>query len=77
MEALARLLSESVARIEWVKEEDVREAFTAFEKFFDKEWSFIDCVSYVVMDRLGIKKAFTFDHHFKQFGTVEVVPSFP
>jgi len=74
LDALTRLLSEKVARIAWVTEADVRGAFAVFQKFADKEWSFTDCVSYVVMERLGISKAFAFDHHFRQFGTVEVVP---
>jgi len=26
------------------------------------------------MERLGIKTAFSFDQHFSQFGTVDVVP---
>jgi predicted nucleic acid-binding protein len=74
LHALKRLLSESSARVEWVKEADIREAFSVFQKFSDKEWSFTDCVSRVVMERLGLNKAFSFDHHFRQFGTVEVVP---
>jgi hypothetical protein len=74
LEALTRLLSEKTARIEWVKESDVRAAFSLFQRLSDKEWSFTDCVSYVIMGRLGIKKAFAFDHHFRQFGTVQVLP---
>ena len=45
-----------------------------FQQFRDKEWSFTDCTSYVAMQRLRIKSAFSFDHHFRQFGTVTVVP---
>lgn len=40
----------------------------------DKQWSFTDCTSRVVMERLGIQKVFAFDDHFRQFGTVTVVP---
>lgn len=32
----------------------------------DKGWSFTDCVSYAVIERLRIKKAFAFDRHFRQ-----------
>jgi hypothetical protein len=28
----------------------------------------------VVMERLGIQRAFAFDDHFRQFGNVSVVP---
>lgn len=34
----------------------------------DKEWGMIDCISFVVMERLGIKEALTADHHFEQAG---------
>ena len=49
-------------------------AWEVFESFADKDWSFTDCTSKVVIEQLGITEAFAFDHHFKQFGTVQVVP---
>ncbi|MBI4607169.1 MAG: type II toxin-antitoxin system VapC family toxin [Planctomycetes bacterium] len=69
-----QILSGDIASLERVTADDVREAFDVFKRFGDKAWSFVDCTSYVVMKRLGIKKAFAFDHHFRQFGTVQVVP---
>ena len=39
-----------------------------------QDWSFADCTSYIVMKRHRIKMAFSFDDHFPQFGTVQVVP---
>jgi predicted nucleic acid-binding protein len=53
---------------------DVRKATAIFIDFADKEWSFTDCTSRVVMERLGIQQAFAFDDHFRQFGTVSVLP---
>lgn len=55
-------------------ESDLRQAWDVFRSFDDKGWSFTDCTSKVVMELLGITEAFTFDHHFKQFGQVIVVP---
>jgi len=49
-------------------------AWNVFRRFTDKAWSFTDCVSYVVMQRLKISTACSFDEHFRQFGTVAVVP---
>lgn len=37
----------------------------------DKEWSFTDCTSYVVMKQKGITEAFTLDRHFTQMGFVQ------
>jgi predicted nucleic acid-binding protein len=53
---------------------DIDEAWQTYHSFHDKEWSFTDCTCKVVMERLGIKAAFSFDRHFHQFGTVTVVP---
>lgn len=68
------LFSEELARIEWVRPEDVRRAWEIYQRFADKEWSFTDCVSRVVMGRIEVQAAFAFDQHFAQFGTVAVVP---
>lgn len=57
-----------------ITESDIRRATDVFFKFRDKRWSFTDCTSLVVMERLGITRAFAFDEHFRQFGTVTVVP---
>ena len=43
-----------------------------FIKYKDKGFSFVDCASFYLMGERKIKKAFTFDKHFEQFG-VEVL----
>jgi uncharacterized protein len=57
-----------------ITDRDVLHATEIFFNFADKQWSFTDCTSRVVIDWLGVKRAFAFDEHFRQFGTVEVVP---
>lgn len=52
----------------------MRRAREVFERYADKQWSFTDCVSYAVIERLGIKQTFAFDRRFRQFGIVDVVP---
>jgi hypothetical protein len=68
------LFSERLARLHRVTDNELKRAWKVFERFSDKEWSFTDCTSYAVIERLGIKKAFAFDRHFRQFAIVDVVP---
>ena len=39
----------------------------------DKEWSLVDCASFVVMQQRGIFEALTSDHHFEQAGFVRLL----
>ncbi|QSJ17642.1 type II toxin-antitoxin system VapC family toxin [Nostoc sp. UHCC 0702] len=60
--------------IYYLTEEDIRETWQIFRQFSDKNWSFTDCSSRVIMNKLHLTQAFTFDHHFRQFGFVNIVP---
>ena len=57
-----------------VSPDDLEAAWQIYRTYQDKQWSFTDCTSKVIMDRLGITSAFSFDQHFHQFGSVTVVP---
>jgi predicted nucleic acid-binding protein len=70
----ASLFAGDIATLVWVTPDDIRQAWTTFQRYQDKGWSFTDCVSRVVMQRLDIRTAFAFDADFRQFGTVTVVP---
>jgi predicted nucleic acid-binding protein len=61
-------------QIHYVSNIDVYNAWEVFSRFADKDWSFTDCTSKVVIEKFGISKAFTFDHHFRQFGSLEILP---
>jgi predicted nucleic acid-binding protein len=63
-----------LAEVYTLDESDISLAWDVFKRFDDKEWSFTDCTSKIVIERLGIRQAFAFDRHFKQFGAVQVVP---
>jgi len=43
-------------------------AWEVFCRYTDKEWSFTDCTSYMVMKRLKLNEAFALDAHFAQMG---------
>lgn len=55
-----------IARISDMYFDQARKVFLTFNK--DKEWSFTDCTSYIVMKELKITSVFTFDEHFQQMG---------
>lgn len=63
-----RLWSGKAAHIIWVSIADQREAWELFKRYSDKAFSFTDCTSFVVMERLGIQHAFAFNKHFEQIG---------
>ena len=56
-----------------VSQSDETAAVTLLRQQRDKEYSLCDAISFVVMRRLGISRAATFDGHFRQFGGVELV----
>ena len=39
-----------------------------FQRHQDKKYSLTDCISFIVMQQLGIQRAFAFDQHFVQAG---------
>ncbi|HEU4558200.1 MAG TPA: PIN domain-containing protein [Longimicrobium sp.] len=65
---LTEIQSDPGVEIVPMSEKLYSEALTLFTKRPDKEWSMIDCVSFVVMTERGITEALTADGHFEQAG---------
>ncbi len=63
-----------LATVYYLTETDIQQAWEIFQHFSDKGWSFTDCTSKVVIETLRLRQAFAFDQHFRQFGSVDVVP---
>lgn len=42
-------------------------------RHIDKDWTLCDAISFAVLDARRVSRAFTFDHHFRQFGRIEVL----
>jgi predicted nucleic acid-binding protein len=64
----------TIATVHYLTEAELLEAWHIFETFSDKAWSFTDCTSKVLIEKLCIKRAFAFDQHFRQFTGVSLVP---
>ncbi|MFH1350680.1 MAG: hypothetical protein ABII26_07040, partial [Pseudomonadota bacterium] len=63
------LKAERVLVVVWINETIAKQAWSVFEQFnTDKQWSFTDCTSCVLMKQAGITEVFEFDHHFDQMG---------
>ena len=69
-----KLWNESIANLINVTPSDEKNAWEIFIKYSDKTFSFTDCTSFALMERVGITEVFAFDDHFTQYGTFIVLP---
>ncbi len=58
------LLRGGMARIHHATDEEERAAFEYLKKYRDQDYSPVDCLSFVLMERLGIPEALSLDAHF-------------
>ncbi|GMR23373.1 MAG: type II toxin-antitoxin system toxin 23S rRNA-specific endonuclease VapC20 [Acidobacteriota bacterium] len=62
------LYSEKMAQIHWATKEEEKAAFGYLTKYHDQDYSMVDCLSFAIMERKGIREALTVDsdftHHF-------------
>jgi predicted nucleic acid-binding protein len=72
--AIGAAIRESKA-LRYVRPEptDEEAAWQLAQKYGDKDFSFVDCLSLAIMLRIGCTKAFTFDSHSRQMG-FEMLP---
>ena len=58
------LYTEKLARLHRTTAEEESAAFEYLKKHGDKEYSAVDCLSFVVVEKLGIREALAFDSDF-------------
>lgn len=63
-----------LAEVCFLSEDDILQTLEIFKTFSDKDWSFTDCSSKYICEKFKITHAVSFDKHFRQFGTIIVVP---
>jgi predicted nucleic acid-binding protein len=62
------VLSSSICRVEWTDSDRFIAAKNYFIRHGDKDYSFTDCVSFVTMSEIKLKRVLTSDRHFMQAG---------
>jgi uncharacterized protein len=61
---LIAILKDPLVEIVHADEDMEREGFKLYQKYIDQDFSIIDCISFVVMQKHQISRCFTFDQHF-------------
>lgn len=69
-------LYKSQTRVYRVKEAEEQRALHIIRTYTDKEFSLVDAISFATMERFHLIQAFTFDHHFSQYG-FSLLPEHP
>jgi predicted nucleic acid-binding protein len=68
------LLEERLATFIYLLPDDIERAWKIFRTHTDKGWSFTDCTSFALMQRLQISTVFAFDKHFAQMRGIRREP---
>lgn len=42
-------------------------------RHLDKDWTLCDAISFAVLEARRVTRAFTFDHHFRQYGRIRIL----
>jgi predicted nucleic acid-binding protein len=68
-----RLRSSAICEIIWIDRELYEHSWRLYRERSDKNWSLVDCFSFVVMRNKHIDEALTADHHFEQAGFAKLL----
>ncbi len=70
VEAGELIRNESAIQIISPDTQAIDQAWNIFRKYDDQGFSFVDCISFALMQQMKISRAFTFDKHFSTMGFV-------
>ena len=68
------ILRQQSSILQNVSAADLQKALQVFRDYSDHFFSFVDCTSFAVIERLGIVHAFIFDSHFDEYSGISRVP---
>ena len=66
------LLTGGLAVVRALPDEEQR-AREILARHTDKDWTLCDAISFAVLEARRVRRAFTFDHHFRQYGRIHVL----
>jgi len=69
-----RIFNEELCGLHFLTPDQIRRAWVVFQAQHRLGWSFTDCSRKIVIDDLGIRTAAALDQHFRQFGSIAIVP---
>lgn len=64
----SQLRAQRIARLERVTPKDEAAAWSIFDKYRDKRFSFTDCTSFALIQRLALPLSLAIDSDFRSFG---------
>ena len=62
------LFSGEIARLEHITKVDQQKAWKLFQQYDDHRFSYTDCTSFVLMERMGIEVSIALDSDFRAYG---------
>lgn len=65
------ILGSKIIELVWLDESIIMKAWEYFKKHADKEYSFTDCTSFILMKEMKINDYFAFDDDFSKAGFVD------
>ncbi len=74
LNTIAALRNSSKVEVVAVTPELLEAAWQRCLRYADKEWDWIDCVSFELMERRGVRDALSLDRHFAQAGFAILTP---
>lgn len=74
VEAGSAFFHGGICTLHYIVPDEIHLAWLLFQQRAPAGWSFTDCTSKVVIDKLRVESALTLDEHFAQFGNVIIVP---
>lgn len=68
LNTLLQLVERRRLSLVWIDEDHFAGGRRIFERFHDQDFSFTDCTSFAICQKVGIKDAFALDRDFRIFG---------